>query len=102
MLIFVYFILNQLIKLMNIMISGYSSLHVSVGSQLTRNTRNFILSLRIHANIFIGNQSETDMSDRRPQHASSETDMPHRRRHAPSETDIPIIDRHACGVQSEF
>ena len=40
----------------------------------------------------IGNPSETDMPDRRPQHAPSETDMPDRR---------PIEDRHACGDQLE-
>ena len=42
----------------------------------------------VHENIIIiGDPSETDMIDRRPQHASSETDMTDQRpRHASSET----------------
>ena len=52
-----------------------------------------------------------DLSDthRRPQHASSETDMSYRRpignRHAPLETNIPhgsLGDQNACGDPSEF
>ena len=63
------------------------------------------LSCRYENIIIIGDPSETDMSDRRPRHASLEMDMPHRRptfligdRHTPNKTDMPeeIHRRPTC------